>query len=366
MLVNNFISIIIPTRNRVIVLEKFLHSLTNQTLNYNNYETIIIDNGSKDGTASLVKQFTQIIPNLHYYFEPNPGLHSGRHRGLLESKGEILVYADDDIQALPTWLETIQKCFQENPDVVMVGGKNLPNFETEPPNWLLEMWKPNNLGEKMLGYLSILDLGDKSKLISPYYIFGCNFAIRRSILEEAGGFHPDGLPQELIKYRGDGESYVSSYVQREGYKALYHPEASVYHWVSFKRMTLEYFCQRAYNQGISDSYTQIRKKYRELNKQPTNDNFSSWQDKIKSIYQKIRSKSLRDLFRILLTKITKKSYDENQPENELDEMQQQIALSYQEGFAYHQEQVEKDPQLLGWVLRPNYWDYQLPCYDDKD
>jgi glycosyltransferase involved in cell wall biosynthesis len=359
------LSVIVPTRNRAGLLNKFLQSITTQTLNDSNYEVIVIDNGSTDNTHSIVEQFTQLIPNLRYIYESNPGLHSGRHRGFLESKGNILVYADDDIEAFPTWLETIKQCFDDI-NIMMVGGKNLPNFESSPPDWLQLMWNPNPSGSQILGYLSILDVGNQPKLISPYYIFGCNFAIRRHILEEAGGFHPDGMPQELIKYRGDGESYVSSYVQQKGYKALYHPEASIYHWVSSKRMTLEYFCQRAYNQGISDSYTQIRKKYRELNKQPTNDNFSSWQDKIKSIYQKIRSKSLRDLFRILLTKITKKSYDENQPENELDEMQQQIALSYQEGFAYHQEQVEKDPQLLGWVLRPNYWDYQLPCYDDKD
>ncbi|MFM6818533.1 MAG: glycosyltransferase family 2 protein, partial [Dolichospermum sp.] len=200
------ISVIIPTRNRANLLEKFLLSLKNQTLAISSYEVVIIDNGSTDYTKSLVEKYIPIITNLKYIFEPNPGLHSGRHRGFLESQGEILVYGDDDIEVFPQWLETIYHSFQENPDVAMIGGKNLPQFESNPPSWLEKMWQPNQSGEQILGYLSILNLGDEVKFVSPYYIFGCNFAIRRSILETARGFHPDGMPQELIKYRGDGES----------------------------------------------------------------------------------------------------------------------------------------------------------------
>lgn len=349
------LSVVIPTRNRANLLEKFLLSAIKQTLSQQKYEILIIDNGSSDNTAEVVKQYTDQLSNLYYYFEPNPGLHSGRHRGYLESKGEILIYGDDDIEAFPTWLETIEQSFQNHPEVVMVGGKNLPNFESTPPEWLLQMWKPNQ-NERILGYLSILDLGDQPKFISPYYIFGCNFAIRRSILKEAGGFHPDGMPQELIKYRGDGESYVSAYVQKQGYKAMYEPNASVYHWVSNKRMTLEYFCQRAYSQGISDSYTKIRESFEQSKGITKKDLLSFLIERLRKIYRIVRN----------IVKETKNTIiDSNNADIESKRIQKRITSAYQEGFNFHQKVVKEEPELLKWVLRSNYWNYELPNYKNS-
>jgi glycosyltransferase involved in cell wall biosynthesis len=355
MSIDKTISIIIPTINRADLLEKFLLSLKKQALATSKYEVIIVDNGSTDNTKTVVEQYILTIPNLFYVYEPNPGLHSGRHRGFLESKGEILVYGDDDIEAFPSWLATIDQCFQDNPDVVMVGGKNLPQFENPPPEWLLQMWEPKQ-NEQILGYLSILDLGDQPKPISPYYIFGCNFAIRRSVIEEAGGFHPDGMPQELIKYRGDGESHVSGYVQKQGYKALYEPNASVYHWVSNKRMTIEYFCQRAYNQGISDSYTKIRANFGQERNTMKSNVPPSLMERFKQGYRRIRN---------IGRKIANKMSYPNAADVELQSIQQKIACAYREGFNFHQQAVQQEPELLKWVLRPDYWDYRLPCYDDK-
>jgi hypothetical protein len=107
--------------------------------------------------------------------------------------------------------------------------------------------------------LSILDFGETVKEIPPEYRWGCNFSVRKRIVLEAGGFHPDGFPQEMIQYRGDGETAVSKYIHGKGYKAIYNPKASVYHFVPQNRMTQDYFCKRAFNQGISDSFAEMRK-----------------------------------------------------------------------------------------------------------
>jgi hypothetical protein len=123
------------------------------------------------------------------------------------------------------------------------------------------MWMNLNQCGHALGYLSVLDFGDKIIEIDPGYVWGCNYSIRKNILLKAKGFHPDGFPQEMIKYRGDGETYVSDYIRQNNYKTIYNPKASVYHFVPKSRMTIDYFCKRAFNQGISDSYTEIRKKY---------------------------------------------------------------------------------------------------------
>ena len=307
------LSVIIPTRNREKVLKKALESLTKQTLEQKYFEVIVVDNGSTDNTKEVVESFLEKIDNLVYIYDDNPGLHVGRHRGLLASKSDILVYGDDDIEATPTWLEGVLKSFKDK-NVVLVGGKNLPNFESTPPEWIKQLWEQGG-NEKILGSLSIIDLGDEIKEISPYYVFGCNFSIKKEILLEAGGFHPDGMPQEIIKYRGDGESYVSKYIKEKGYTVVYNPEASVYHLCSSMRMTKKYFAKRAYNQAISDSYSAIREG-REV-----------------------------DMFKRQIKCIIKKYFLFRDME---------IEISYLKGYSYHQKEAKKDKNLMEWIQRDSY------------
>ena len=217
----------------------------------------MVDNGSSDRTEAVVAEFNEKVGRLRYIYDASPGLHVGRHHGLQQARGEILVFVDDDIEAFPTLLSAIKAAF-ENSAVALVGGKCLPKYGGPVPDWISAMWARNSQGERILGYLSLIDLGERLRFVDPLYVFGCSFSVRRSILLEAGGFHPDGMPQKLIHFRGDGESYVSRYIAAKGYKALYHPEASVYHHVPCSRMTIEYFCQRAYNEGISGSFARIR------------------------------------------------------------------------------------------------------------
>lgn len=318
-----YLSIIIPTKNRAKILSKALESITKQTLSQDLFEVLVIDNGSIDNTKEVVENYKMKIKNLKYFYDKTPGLHTGRHRGLKESSYEILVYADDDIEAFPNWLEGIKESFNES-NVVLVGGKNLPNYEENPPNWILDMWNKNNNDMKIIGYLSILDLGDEIKEINPYYVFGCNFSVKKNIVIEAGGFHPDGMPQELIKYRGDGETYISDYISKKGYKTIYNPKASIYHLVSKERMTLDYFKKRAFNQGISDSYSYTR-----------------------NIKKTISKKSFIKLFMkniILNLKIFLKK----------DIINTEIRKSYNKGFIFHQKEIIKDKSLLEWVLKDNY------------
>ena len=248
----------------------------------------------------------------------------GRNLGLAKAQTDILVYADDDILAFPTWLEGIIEAFSNNEDVVLVGGKNLPKFETDPPYWIQHMWKENEQHNRILGYLSILDLGDDMKEIDPHNVYGCNFSIRKSVLLSAGGFHPDSMPEDVIRYRGDGETYISRFVFEKGYKALYHPMASIYHHVPASRMTVEYFCVRSFNQGISDSYTDIRDgKPERLRSTP------------------IRDGLLKMIHRIMFF-------------NEEGDRHHRIEEAYRKGYTYHQRQVREDPKIREWVLRDNY------------
>ena len=315
-----FLSVIIPTRNRTNMLKLALESIAKQNLSQQFFEIIIVDNGSTDKTKYVVDSFMGKIRNLRYFHEETPGLHVGRHKGLKEAKASILVYADDDIEAFPSWLEAIAEAFEDE-RVALAGGKVLPKFETKPPEWLFELWSRKHAKEKVLSYLSIIDLGDEIREITPCLVFGCNFSIRKRILIEAGGFHPDAMPENLIHFRGDGETHVSEYIAGSHYKSLYNPIASVFHFIPKERMTVEYFCERAYKQGISDSFAHIRKVGLGL-RLPL---------------------FLKALKCLLLWSLNSK-------------LQAQIQMAYLRGYIRHQRNVKRDCALLDWVTQSTFLD----------
>ena len=321
-----FLSVVIPTRNRSTLLHNALQSLTLQACPEDLFEIIVIDNGSTDRTSDVCESFAYKFNNFRYFYDERPGLHIGRHLGLKNANGDILVYSDDDIVATPTWLEGISESFNDT-NVVLVGGKNIPLFESEPPLWLNSLWRENSYG-RAIGFYSVLDFGEECKKIPACYVWGCNFSIRKEYLKQMGGFHPDGMPESRLLYRGDGESHVTTHIESEGRKVIYNPKASVYHVVSQKRMTFEYIFNRAYAQGISDSYSQVRKNGVRL----TELFYCKYYKRIKEYINLYRKKFGSDELMI----------------------QKNIHNGYWAGFLAHQREVAGNKELYDWVVKTNY------------
>jgi len=316
------ISVVIPSRNRSVLLERTLRSLLLQSYSQDKFEVIVIDNGSTDNTKEIVDKISTEIRNLKYSYVEKPSLHEGRHAGLRLSEAQILVYADDDIEALPSWLQGINDAFLDD-NVGLVGGKNIPNYESEPPAWIENLWEVTPDG-RYITYFSLLDLGDEMKEINPHFVFGCNFAIQKSILVQAKGFHPDGMPTPLLKYRGDGETYVADQVFAMGFKTIYNPQASVKHWLPTSRMNLDYIKKRAYAEGVTQSYIDTRKK---------------------NLKEPAKEFKLLSMARYL-KKNTKEFF--------LTDLKKQILKSFREGYNFHQSELKKDKDLLSWVLKDSY------------
>jgi len=322
------ISVIIPTLNRADYLLKALSSLLNQSIPLNSFEILVIDNGSTDSTRQVVEVFISANKShsIRYIYEPEPGLLSGRHRGALEAKGDILVFTDDDIEATPNWLSSIASSFEDN-DVHIVGGPTLPKFEIPLPEWMIPycIFKQNSL--TYCAYLSLQDLGDQKQEIDPSNVWGLNYAIRKETLFDLGGFHPDCIPKHLQHFQGDGETGLSMSIKELGYKALYHPSAMVYHLIPSSRLTVEYFESRFFYQGVCDSYTAIRK---------------------------LGSADL----------ILEQEYNPNDPiiprHPVYNEIYQRIRKAYVDGYNFHLGMVKKFPKLLEWVTKKDYLDYKLP------
>ncbi len=324
------IAVIIPTRNRADLLAAALGSLTRQTLAQDRFEIVVVDNASTDGTRAMAEEARELLPNLRYAYEPTPGLHHARHRGMNATTAEVLVFADDDIEALPTWLESIESAFQD-PEVAMAGGNNLPLFVERPPRWLLTLWRCNRFEEGLaFPPLSLLQLERGVGEISPFYIWGCNFAIRRSDLLAAGGFHPDGMPRDQLALRGDGETHVARQVMLSGRKSIFHPGASIYHKVTPERATVDYFWQRGFTEGISHSYTRLRDpgQYAPFGRRRRIRAFAG------RVANAIRPAALLQpmALRALLA----------------------LRFGYRAGFRFHQQAYSHSEEVRAWVHRPNY------------
>jgi glycosyltransferase involved in cell wall biosynthesis len=166
------LSVIIPTYNRGNLIKKTLDSLIMQDYSKEQYEIVVVDNNSTDDTRTIISDYCEVYPHIKYVFEPIPGLISGRHRGAMESSGSILIFCDDDIQLQPDALKVTNETFMSNPNIGLVGGKYIPNYQTPPPKWLDFFWQSTPYGGKACASLSLLDLGDKLLTIDTQYVWG--------------------------------------------------------------------------------------------------------------------------------------------------------------------------------------------------
>lgn len=314
------ITVVIPTYNRCNLLRKALESIAAQDYPIEKFEVIVVDNGSSDRTKEVVCS-PQWDFNLIYHYDSNPGLHVGRNSAVTLAKGDIITYADDDICAFSTWLSTLADVFKQDDSIGLVGGNNLPLFESNQPDWFNELWQQTEHGQFIAEY-SLIDFHNQRSEIPPDFVFGCNYSIRKNILQQIGGFHPDGMPQQYTFYRGDGETFVSRMVWKLGFKVVFHPGASVYHTVSTERMTKEYIAKRSYNAGISDSYSDIR-------------------DKGYVLFSELLNMKSRGANEVLIDLDT-------QP---LDVIRQRY---YRAGYYAHHLNAYQYPNLLYWILQEHY------------
>jgi len=320
-----YISIVIPTLNRPSLLNQTLESISAQKCDSGIFETIIIENSSKKISTGIVEKFSSRIKNLKYFCEPAAGLHNARHRGIRESTGEIISFIDDDIILPEILVAGIQRVFKNNDNILLAGGNCIPKFNQnrEIPEWFHKLWSENEFGKFMI-YYSLLEFGNIPKKIPARYIFGCNFSVIKKFLYETQGFHPDGFPEHLTDFRGDGETYISEYLEKKNILAGFDPDLSLYHCIPDERLTLEYLFKRAYNQGITKSYSDIRKK-------------SSI--KLPTIIKSLIKKKILD-FRY--------SFDKNN-------VFAGLKKNFAGGYFRHSLNVYKNPDLFKWTVKKNYF-----------
>ena len=95
-----FISIVIPTYNRQPILEQCLKALEKQQLNddkVSNYEVVLVDDGSTDGTLEWLQENKPDFPHVSSFSQDHLGPAAARNLGVTKAKGNIIIFIDSDL-----------------------------------------------------------------------------------------------------------------------------------------------------------------------------------------------------------------------------------------------------------------------------
>ncbi len=240
------ISAIICTHNRETYLGAAIDSLLVQEFAAG-FEVVVVDNNSSDRTSEVVKQRLS-DPRLKYVFEPVLGLSVARNTGAKESRGEIIAYLDDDAVASSRWLQILYSAYENNSKIAIAGGKVtlLWSPGIQPPRWL---------SPGLAGNLGAYDLGDRIVYIEQPGLTprGLNYSIRRSFLNEIGGFDPH-LGRVGKNLLSNEELQMTELALQRGWQVAYLPDALVAHNVAPERLNRSWFLNRGWWQGISECY----------------------------------------------------------------------------------------------------------------
>ena len=171
------ISVIICAHNpRTAYLQRVLDALRAQTLAVAQWELLLIDNASADrieGSYDLAWH-----PGGRHIREEELGLTRARLRGIKDSTGELIIFADDDNVLAPDYVEQAGRLAHAHPHIGAFGGSVAAEFEAPPPDWVKPYVQGLAVSEIDRDYWSNLMV---FSLATPY---GAGICVRRAVAED--------------------------------------------------------------------------------------------------------------------------------------------------------------------------------------
>ncbi|HMM04314.1 MULTISPECIES: glycosyltransferase family A protein [unclassified Dysgonomonas] len=239
-------SVIFCTYNREKYIYNAMKSIAEQDFSYTDYEIVLINNNSTDSTENICNRFREDYPQVRfrYFIETNQGLSYARNRGVKESRGDILVFVDDDATVFESYLPSINIFFDAYPEVNACGGPIVPVYEVEKPKWL------SHYTEQLLG--GALYEGDKVKPFrNGKYPGGGNSAFRKEVFEKYGLFNVE-LGRKGTGLIGAEEKDLYDRLIRGSEQFYYLPQMGIYHYIPEKKLTKAHFRELTYSIGKSE------------------------------------------------------------------------------------------------------------------
>lgn len=239
-------SVIFCTYNREKYIYNAMKSIAEQDFSRQDYEVVLVNNNSTDSTESICRQFESDYSEVvfRYFVETNQGLSYARNRGVEESRGDILVFVDDDATVFDHYLSSIASFFDSHPEVNACGGPIVPVYEVDKPRWL------SHYTEQLIG--GALYEGDKVKPFrNGKYPGGGNSAFRKEVFERYGLFNVE-LGRKGTGLIGAEEKDLYDRLTRGNEAFYYLPQMGIRHYIPEKKLTGSHFRELTYSIGKSE------------------------------------------------------------------------------------------------------------------
>jgi len=223
------VSVIIPTIRKK-SLEKVLPAVLEQEFPRDQYEVLVIEDGTASGVEDLVASFAKDTPSLRYYWKERGGPAGARNYGVSKALGEIVVFLDDDTLPPRNWLSSLVSGFKKYPQAVAVGGF------MEAPAALV---RSNPFARFEAYQTHVVYKAGTTPVLSG---FDCpaggsnNLAYRKNVFEKFGGF------DESFPFAAGEDADLKKRITDAGHKFLYLPikveHLQDYTWDRFIRQSL--------------------------------------------------------------------------------------------------------------------------------
>lgn len=221
------LSVVIPTCNRVEALAITLNHLERQRYPFDDFEVVVVDDGSQDATPELLSR-ERLLP-LRWVSQPNAGTGAARNRAIEMAQGRHVVFVDDDVFTPPEFLARHAQALRDHPGCLIRGAVvNVPTSLSYPA--------------------PLPPLRFRWKHASRNYLCTSNASLRKDLLQLAGGFDPTFVRWE------DAELGIR--LKALGVRRWWHPDNHVYHWKP--PQTLQQRCATAARDGQAAAQLYLR------------------------------------------------------------------------------------------------------------
>lgn len=231
------ISVIVPIYNMEKLMRKCLDSILAQT--FQDYECLLIDDGSKDGSPAICDEYAAKDPRFTAYHKPNGGLSDARNYGLERAKGEYTIFFDPDDWVDADCLKGMYAKAQEtDADLVMCD-----LYYNDPYRQSYCKQEPTSLDHN-----DVL----KDLIVGKVYGFTVTKLLRRSLYQQYDLQYPIGM-------YGCEDQYTMCKLLKNDIKIAYLPKA-YYHYMHYGNATQS----RRYDESTYQQDVKIRDMFVEL------------------------------------------------------------------------------------------------------
>ena len=201
-------SVIVPVYNRPDEIYELLKSLTKQT--YNQFEVLIIEDGSENRCEQIVRQFKDQL-DIRYYYKENSGQGFSRNFGFERARGDYFVVFDSDCLVPPHYFETVTEYLALIPADCW-GGPDKAHRSFTPVQKAINF--------SMTSFLTTGGIRGKKKHLGTYHPRSFNMGISREVWIKTGGYKITRMGEDLE---------FSIRIIKMGFKTVFIENAFVYH-----------------------------------------------------------------------------------------------------------------------------------------